>query len=91
MVLPGLVEFTAMFEVWLRNLTLFWEFISMPLQELIVVEPFLGAGALTGPLMNFILQNTVFGDMTILSIILGGGLIFYVGYQFFIWLLNLVT
>lgn len=91
MVLPSLVEFTAMFEVWLRNLSLFWEFISTPLQELIVIEPFLGAGVLTGPLMKFILNNTAFGDMTILSIILGGGLIFYVGYQFFIWLLNLVT
>lgn len=91
MVLPGLVEFTAMFEVWLRSLGQFWELISTPLQELIVVEPWLGSGVLTGTLLKYILNNTVFGDMTILSIILGGGLIFYVGYQFFIWLLNLVT
>lgn len=91
MVLPGLVEFSAMFEVWLRALLQFWELISTPLRELIVIEPWLGSGILTGPILKHILNTTVLGDMTLLSIILGGGLIFYVGYQFVIWLLNLVT
>lgn len=86
--LPGLIDFLEIFENWLKALSGFWNTLNTPLGEL-------SLGFKTFDGLPFGFENLVdilgFGDYTLLGLIIGGSLGFYVVYQLITWLLNIVT
>lgn len=44
-----------------------------------------------GNIIDYIVNDTFFGDLTLLSVMIGQLLIVYVVYQFAIWIFNIVT
>lgn len=90
--LPGLVDFVSIFEGWLKALSVFWNVLNLPLFELIMDNPVLDTIFLfKNPLLSILIHNTPIGHMTLLTLIIGSSLLFYVVYQFVVWLLNIVT
>lgn len=86
--LPGLVEFGEMFADWLRGLSTFWNALNVPIGELLT--PF-DSGLGFGSVLETCLDKTGLGDLTLLMIILGGSLMFYVVYQLLSWLFDIIT
>lgn len=84
--LPGLVEFGEIFADWLRGLSTFWNALNVPIGDLLIFYNSDSAPAFT----DFI-DKIGLGDLTLLMLILGGSLMFYVVYQLLTWLLNIIT
>lgn len=90
--LPGLVDFVSIFEDWLKALSVFWNVLNLPVFELIMQNSVMDTIMLfTNPVLFVLVHNTPVGEMTLLMLILGGSLLFYIVYQFVTWLLNIVT
>lgn len=84
--LPGLVDFAEMFSSWLKALTGFWNALNTPLGDLF---PSFGGFVDTG--LPGIVSLLGLSDVTLLSMMLGGALGFYVVYQLVTWILNIIT
>lgn len=88
----GLVYYAETLAGWLQVLQNFWNILNTPIYQFIQSIPVLDAAlAILNTPAWLLIHNTGLGDMTFLAFILGTGLFVYVGYQFLIWVLNLVT
>lgn len=86
--MPTLVDFQNYLAKLITELLHIWDFlthtINYSLQPLAMsFPPFM--------IVYVALDNIGLGDLTFLELILGSGLYLYIGYQFFIWLFNLIT
>lgn len=74
------------FASWMSVLNDLWVNINSPLISFFPDNmPFLGN------VLSTALITLGLSDFSLIELILGGGLIFYIGYQLLIWVLNLVT
>lgn len=86
MQLPGLVDFSEILADWLKALAGFWSVLNTPLGDLF---PDFDGFLITG--LPAIVRALGLADFTLLGLMLGGALGFYVVYQLITWLLNLIT
>lgn len=81
--LPTLLN---IFATWMSALNDLWVNINSPIISFFPENmPFLGN------VLSTALITLGLSDLSLIEFILGGGLIFYIGYQLLIWVLNLVT
>lgn len=89
-------ELFTIFDNFYAVLNTIWEWLNQPLSDFVahILTDGILQNTIVGELLTKfvnILTDTFIGDISLLTFMIGTGLISYIVYQFAIWVLNLVT
>lgn len=89
----GVGDFAELFARWVENMNGFWVTLNSPVSKF-VTETLVGLAPENSLLYKTVLGffNYIFGDLdiTLLALIIGSGLGFYVTWQFISWIIDLL-